>query len=1146
MKDNPINILVEKARKIGITLLSKDAKLAIKKEEGAELTPELLTEIKTHREELIQFLEQQSKSKRNNRKTPSDYGLPATVSFSALKEFKASTAHPKKIEDIYPLGTLQEGMLFHNLYEGDASAYLVQFHCDLLGNFSRDIFTESWSYLMQKHSVLRTSFFTYGLEIPVQCVYEDIDLPIVELDFSMHAAAEMDALFLEFLTEDAKNGFEMENAPLFRITLIKCNENCIRMVLTNHHILWDGWSLSQLINSFMHCYIALNEGQSLPSIEDDNYGDHIRRVAAHNESRALLFWKEYLAELEAPSYLPFIQDASKRNKVFGDTDEIFRFSERLTKSIESYAEKNHLTVNTIFQGAWSYLLSIYTGQKQVVFGATISGRDSDVDGIENKVGMYINTIPVTANIDKEIETSNWLKNIQQEHTEARTEFGELSLTSIEAQSNVKGLLFDTILVFENYPVNLPASNISSGFEITNLTVEENTNYDLSLIFFYSDGDLHLRLMYNDQLLAQDTVEMIQSHMLTVLDSMTSVAERLDDLTYMTKQEEQRLVQKFNQTTKQFSDKELLLNLFDKQVTLNPEAVALLFEDQKLTYTQLDQFSNQVANGLLDNGLKKGGLVPICLERSLEMIVGILGVIKAGGAYVPVDPNYPEERLKFIMKDIKAETIITKTNLSLVYGIDKNLSVFYLDDVFQLDYSIDRPLVDIKADDLAYVIYTSGTTGNPKGVMIQHAALHNFICSMADDLSATPNLSMLSVTTFMFDMSILEFFLPISCGGSLILANQEQTMNPEKLTQLISETAPSHMQTTPSRWQMLLDIDWNNSDDIMIISGGEAISDALKNNLARISKDGYLWNFYGPTETTIWSVITKISAETPNTIGKPIANTQIYILSKELALNPVGVAGELYIGGSGLSKGYLHRQELTNERFISSPFNSEEKIYKTGDLACWMSNGTLQYLGRNDDQVKLRGYRIELGEIETNLEQFPEIRNAVVLAKTDTNNYQRLVAYIIPETEIIKADLQSKLKTKLPDYMIPSVFIELKDFPLTNNGKINRRGFPEPSTSDFEFNQYVAPTTELEIFLVNTLEKLLDVKPIGVKDDFFALGGHSLLAIRLVSAIRREFHINITVRSVFDYPTVETLAEFIHVVRGMETMEESEGLETSFF
>jgi amino acid adenylation domain-containing protein len=614
--------------------------------------------------------------------------------------------------------------------------------------------------------------------------------------------------------------------------------------------------------------------------------------------------------------------------------------------------------------------------------------------------------------------------------------------------------------------------------------------------------------------------------------MMDSGQRLSTLPRLTEEERYQLLIDWNNTKTDYSQSKCIHHLFEDQVKRTPGAIAVVFEDKQLTYQELDQRANRLARHLQMLGIAPEAPVGIFIERSLEMVVGLLAILKAGGAYVPLDPTYPQERLTFMLEDSQVLVLLTHSRL-VDDLLPPQLSTICLD-TWQPEADIARivsPCATVP-ENVAYIIYTSGSTGKPKGVQILHRAVVNFLEAMRQEPGLTAQDVLLSVTTLSFDISVLELFLPLSVGARLVLASQETAADPAKLMSQLTSAKATVMQATPTTWQMLLALGWPGDQNLKILCGGEALSRELAHQL--LSRSASLWNMYGPTETTIWSLMYQVTAvEGPIPIGRPIANTEVYIVDDYLQPVPVGVPGRLLIGGEGLARGYLNRPDLTVERFIPHPFSQkpEARLYDTGDMARYRSDGTVEYLGRADFQVKVRGFRIELGEIETALESHPQIQRAVVIVREDIPDDRRIVAYYMPASgqEVASSnDLRRYLQQTLPDYMIPSVFVLVNTMPLTPNGKINRHALPVPDRSRFNLEEtFVAPHTLFEKEVINIWAELLDFEQIGLYDNFFELGGHSLLTVQLIFRISETFKVDLSLHDVLtDGRTVAGLVRLI--------------------
>ena len=580
------------------------------------------------------------------------------------------------------------------------------------------------------------------------------------------------------------------------------------------------------------------------------------------------------------------------------------------------------------------------------------------------------------------------------------------------------------------------------------------------------------------------------------------------------------------------------DLFVQQVLRNPEAAALVFEREELSYRELHIRSNRLANRLRTLGIGPDALVGICLERCAEMAVAILAVLKAGGAYLPLDPQYPPERVAFMLEDSGAAVLITEENfLGTLPGNVLSVICLNRDRELLMKESAEQPACSATSENLAYVIYTSGSTGKPKGVEVTHRSVVNFLASMQREPGLSKHDRLLAVTTLCFDIAGLEFYLPLTTGACVVVAPQTVLADGDSLAQLIRESKITAMQATPVTWRLLLESGWSGLPGFKILCGGEAIPRELANRL--LATGAEVWNLYGPTETTIWSTAHRVDSRPgPVPIGKPIANTQIYVLDNQQRIVPSGVSGEIYIGGDGLAKGYLHRPELTAERFVQNPFGSEGKLYRTGDLARWLPDGNLEYIGRADHQVKLRGFRIELGEIENAIEQQTQVRQAVVIVREDAPNDQRLTAYVALHggANIDGKDLRATISSRLPQYMLPSQWVFLNEFPLTANRKVDRRALPAPENDAAGSSLSAPPTTEYEIKVAEIWQELLHRKRVGINDNFFDLGGDSLLVAQLQSRLRKQLNCQISLVELFQRATVFAIASYLDAQKKVDTLE----------
>ncbi|ACK67014.1 amino acid adenylation domain protein [Rippkaea orientalis PCC 8801] len=1036
-----------------------------------------------------------------------------------------SSENHKNIEAIYPLSSMQKGMLFHSLYDPHSGIYFVQFNLCLEGQLKANYFQKAWQKVVDRHSILRTFFVWEKRKNLLQVVRKQVVLPWTNHDWRSLSPTEQQNHLETLLEKDRKEGFNLNKAPLMRCTLIQLSDQIHQFIWSYHHILKDGWCSSIIAEEVLQFYQGFLDQKPVsldPPIPYQTYIDWLQKQDLH---KAELFWRNNLQGITNPTSLnhnSLLKKQTKENNIF--QEKALKLSTEITQKLQTFCRQYHLTLNTITQGVWALLLSRYCGDSDVIFGATVSGRPPELPGVESMVGLFINTLPVRVKIPKDKALVDWFKQLQNQHLE-REAYGYTSLIDIQGWSEIPRniSLFESILVFENYPSNETLLEEKGSLKISQLKGFQTTNYPLTVTAMPEEEFL-IEISYNTQYFTHETITQIITHLETLFKSIANNPfQVINELSLLTDSEKHQLLVEWNNTQVDYSQDQCLHQLFEAQVIRTPNAIAIEFEGNSLTYYELNQKANQLANYLHRLGVKADSLVGICVERSLNMIVGLLGILKAGGAYIPIDPTYPKERINYMLEDSKATILVSQLSLKCQF-VNYGQTIIYLEEISNKKPTIERTQTNVSANNLAYVIYTSGSTGKPKGVQICHQAIVNFLTSMADKPGIKAEDVLLSVTTLSFDIAGLEIFLPLICGAKVVLVSRETAIDGVALKETIEQCQPTIMQATPATWQMLVEAEWQGNKQLKILCGGEALSHALAKKL--LERTATLWNMYGPTETTVWSLIHQVKSAEHIPIGRPINNTTIYILDSDLNPVPIGVPGELYIGGAGLAKGYLNRPDLTTKKFIDNPFNSELKLYKTGDLARYLKDGTVEFLGRIDYQVKIRGFRIELGEIEAVLNQHPSILNSVVIAKQETVGTQRLVAYYTSSINggVAVEELRQFLGQNLPNYMIPSVFIVLEEFPLTPNGKINRLALPEPTQIN-EDKTLITPRTPIEQQLVTIWKEVLGVN-VGINDDFFTLGGHSLLATQVISRIRQQFDLEIPLRSLFESPTILQLSSII--------------------
>ncbi len=1073
----------------------------------------------------------------------------------------------KNIENIYPLSPMQQGILFHSLLAPDAGAYVPQVCITVDGLTDVIAFQKSWEEVFRRHSILRTAFRWEKRDRPFQVVYKVLDLPWQEQDWREFSISEQQQRLEDFLEEDRKQSFDLKIAPLFRINLIQLTETRYQLVWTQHHLIIDGWSAGLVLKEVFQLYQVFYQGVDLPIYNIRPYADYIAWLGQQDLSAAKTFWETKLQGFTTPNILQVKQSSSTSTKPNWTQKEI-SLSASITNNLKTLAKNHQFTLNTLIQGAFAILLSRYCNQDDIVFGATSSGRPATLTGSESMVGLFINTLPVRVQVDPQASLINWLQQLQTQQIEA-LQYEYSPLLEIQSWSEIPrgSTLFEHILVFENYPVDASLLQSQAGLKIEKVNSLEWTSFPLTMLVSAAN-ELNFKIKYDSNRFDNYTIENLLIHFHLLLESIANNSGySLIELPLLTNAEQQ-LFTEWNSTQAEYP-KQCIHELFEAQVERNKNATAVIFEDEKLTYQELNVKANQVAHYLGSIGVKPEVLVGICLERSVEMVISILAILKAGGAYVPLDPDYPIERLNFIQEETQVKTVLTQEKIQEI-----------LSNAAQFPQS--NPVNNTTLENSIYVIYTSGSTGKPKGVINTHRGLINRLCWMQQTYQLTTDDRVLQKTPFSFDVSVWEFFWTLLFGATLIVAKPGGHKDSGYLVNLIKQQQITTLHFVPSMLEAFLEepqLKESCTSLNRVICSGEALTVELEKRFFN-HLNTQLHNLYGPTEAAIDVTYYKcelgmghgaLGIEKENTtpsspslipIGTPIHNTQIYILDSHLRQVPIGVAGELYIGGDGLARGYLNRPDLTAERFIPNPFNETSppsplltkergavggvrcsfKLYKTGDKARYLPDGNIEFLGRIDYQVKIRGFRIELGEIEAVLLQHPEVKNAVVIAKEyqsqnqnqNQNNNSRLVAYVVPNQDIDKTELQKSLRSfleaKLPLYMVPSAFVILASIPLTPNGKIDRRSLLALDEMGVKLADYVQPRNPTEETIANIWKEVLKLERVGIYDNFFELGGNSLLATRINSRLRQIFELDLPLRIIFEKPTIVAIAEHIQALQ----------------
>ncbi len=1051
--------------------------------------------------------------------TPSDFPV-ANLDQESLSRL---AGRDPAIEDIYTLSPMQQGILFHALYARTSDVYTIQLNYTLRGKLDVAAFKESWQTVVNRHAILRTAFAWQGLSEPVQIVHKNVNAPWEQLDYSGVAPVEQRQRLQAFLEADKARGFDLTDAPLVRLTVIQFADDEYRAVWSIHNLLLDGWSLALVMKEVFSYYEAFGADESFRLKPPRPYRDYIAWSKQQSWTEAERFWRETLKGFSAPTPLGVDQTVVSTGAYEAD---VITLSSQTTAALRMLARRQQLTLNTIVQGAWALLLHRYSGEDDIVFGATVSGRPPSLNGIESMVGVFINTLPVRIRVPQRESLLSWLKALQEQQVKVR-QFEHTPLMQVQAWSDALpgAPLFETIFVFENYPVK-KLKGRKAQLKIEQVQVRELTHYAISVLAGTSPN-LTLKFLYDCKRFDAATIDRMAGHFQELLEAVVAdPSQRVGEVELLSAGERRQLLAEFNEAETDYRGwRSTIHEQFEAQVERTPEAVAVRDEEQELSYRELNRRANQVAHYLRRQGVGPEVLVGVLVRRRVELLVGLLGVLKAGGAYVPLDAAYPEERLRFMMADTGMRVLLSEESLRervswsevRVVSLDGEAAAI-------AGESGQNPASGVETEHLAYVIYTSGSTGRPKGVAIAHRSATVFLRWAQATFSAAELQGMLASTSICFDLSVFELFAPLSSGGCVRLAE-----NALALPELRGREAVSLVNTVPSALAELLRVGGLPASVKAVNLAGEALPQALVEQIYEQSRVTVVRNLYGPSEATTYSTWTAVERGAEVTIGRPVRGTQVYVLDERQQLAPVGVSGELYIGGEGLARGYLGRAAVTAEKFVPHPYSVEAgaRLYRTGDVGRYRADGEIEYQGRRDQQVKVRGYRIELGEIEAVLRQSEAIREAVVTVREDEPGEKRLVAYVVGEREWSVRELREWLKEQLPEYMVPAVFVGLAELPLTANGKVDRKALPAPDGARPALEEgYVAPRTVIEEEVAAIWSEVLKVEQVGANDNFFDLGGDSLKAIQVASRVQDLFETQIPLRSIFENPKLGDLCALL--------------------
>ncbi|WP_203791618.1 non-ribosomal peptide synthetase, partial [Paractinoplanes rishiriensis] len=1032
----------------------------------------------------------------------------------------------RSIEDILPLSPLQEGLLFHSVYdEQTQDTYTEQLSIVLEGGLDTVRFRECAAQVVRGHAALRAAFRQRKSGEWVQLIHRDPPLCWTEVDLRHLDGDDQDKAVEQTLLADRAGGFDLGVAQLIRFQLIRLGDERYRFVITNHHIILDGWSMPVLLDDLFSRYIGAAGEPSPP------YRNYLTWLAGRNQQVAEAEWQAALAGLAGPT---LVGPAGGTDGA-ADPERIHVYlPEDVTTRLNRQARELGVTPNIVVQAAWALTLARITGRQDVVFGITVSGRPPELAGVERMVGLFINTVPLRIALRPAEPLAALLTRIQQE--QLRTfDHQYLSLGRISSLTGLGGELFDTSMVFENYPLDharFDAVAKAAGLRGISVDYHDASHYPLGLVVT-PGARLHLRLDYRPDAFrpdrAADVVQILRRVLDSVLDRPGHPTGRIDTLDEAGRR---RLVAEPNDTAREVAV-EPLPHLFESQVARDGAATALVFEDVTYSYVELNARANRLARYLTGRGAGPEGCVAVALPRSPQLAVAVLAVLKTGAAYLPIDLKTPADRIGFVLGDAAPGLVLTTTADAGRIPAEDPVLLDAPDVAAAVEACADTDLGDaertapLHADQLAYVIYTSGSTGTPKGVAVTHRGVPSLVEGQRETFAITPASRVLQFASAGFDAMVSELMVTWLSGAAVVMAVDDRLMPGEPLTGLIEARRVTHVTLPPSALAAMQA--GSVPPRVTVIVAGEASGSDIVRRWARGRR---MINAYGPTETTVCATMSsrlRADLETAPPIGTPIVNSSAYVLDAGLLPAPVGVAGELYVSGAGLARGYLGRAALTGERFVADPFGpAGSRMYRTGDVVRWTESGVLEFVGRADDQVKVRGFRIELGEVESVLAGLSGVGRAVVVVREDQPGDARLVGYVQSTVALDPAGLKAALARTLPDYMVPAAIVLVDEFPLTVNGKVDRAKLPAPEVTVAAGGR--GPRDAREEILCGLFAEVLGVPEVGIDDSFFDLGGHSLLATRLVSRIRSVLDVELPVRELFDAATVAGLSRRLDTAR----------------
>ncbi|OXA89994.1 non-ribosomal peptide synthetase [Flavobacterium hercynium] len=1090
-----MQVLLKKLNSLHIKLALYDGKLDIKAPKGV-MTKELLEEIKLKKESIIDFIERSQSANSNH------------ISIPVIEQ-----------QENYTISSAQKRLWLICQHEDQSAAYNISRVLEFKGDLNTEVLQKAFAALLERHESLRTVFVeTPSAEIRQRIVaVNDLNFKIAQIDYSNQP----EAMLKESIEKEIQRPFDLAEDCLVRVSLLEKAEDHFVFVLVIHHIVSDGWSMEIMVNELFTLYNVFLSGYENPLLPlPIQYKDYAlwqqNQITQEDNQAHKKFWlKQFEGEVSRVD-LPVSHSKLLNNSAKGNSINT-KIEAEVLKKFSGLCQSQDATLFMGLVSVWNILFYKYTSQTDIIIGSPIAGRvHAD---LQNQIGFYVNTLALRTQFEEKNSFSEILSKVRTVTLGAFEHqiypFDELiENINLKREPN-KNPLFESLLTLQNIDNFETKSHQTGGLQIQDYAVEEKilSKFDLELTFNEFNSELNFNLTFNTEIYTFEFAENIATHFSNILQNVIEESDiPVSELDYLAPNETKQLLSDFNATNLNYPQNKTIVDLLNDQALKTPNAVAVVYEDTELTYKELNEITNQLGHYLKKNyAIAADNLVGIKLDRSEKMIVALLGILKSGAAYVPIDPTYPQERIEYIEKDAACKIIIDADSFEQFEQVRN-------------EYAASNPETNIQLNDLAYIIYTSGTTGNPKGVMVEHRNVVNLIKTQTEEFKIDETERILQVSNLSFDASVEQIFLALCNGAALYILPKRVLVDDTALEHFIFENKITHFHSVPSVVSKLKPSDKFSLK--RVVSGGDTCSEKLAASWETICD---FYNEYGPTETTVTSIEFLYDSKAPFSIGRPIGNTQVYILANTLQPTPVNVWGKIYISGAGVTRGYLNKPELTAEKFIENPFELGTKMYDTGDLGRWLPDGTIEFLGRNDHQVKVRGYRIELGEIETSLLQFSADIKEVVVEVKELHQEKTLVAYYIAEVELDKSEIRNYLQSKLPEYMVPSFYVALESLPLTPNGKVDRKALPGISGEDSIRKEYVAPRNPTEQKVAEIWQEVFGIERVGITDNFFELGGHSLMVAQIINRINKQLNQTVSFKNFFANPTIETLCKVLSQV-----------------